>query len=293
MARPIWTGSIAFGLVNVPVKVFPAVSQKEVRFNMLHAPDGGRVRQKRVCTQGGHEVPFEEVAKGYELSPDRYVMLTQEELQALQPRGGRTIDIEDFVGIDEIDPIFWERTYYLVPDRGADKAYALLYHALKRTHRVGIARVVMRTKQYLCTLRPLGRAIALSTMQYADEIVPQAELEGLPKADVKPRERELEMAEQLVESLSAKFEPEKYKDDHRERVLELIQKKSEGEEIVAPPEEVAPAKVVNLMEALEASLAAGRRATEERGERRQRAEAARERRTAPKKKSSRSKKGAA
>ncbi|MBI3180592.1 MAG: Ku protein [Myxococcales bacterium] len=281
MPRPIWSGSIAFGLVNVPVKLYSAFSQREVRFNMLHGEDGGRIRQKRVCIKGGHEVPFEEVVKGYEVSPDHFVVISPEELEALDPEATRTIDIEDFVSLEEIDPIYWEHTYYLVPDRGAAKAYALLHQALQKSGRVGIARVVMRTKQYLCTLRPLGRALALSTMQYADEIVPAEKLEGLPAKEQKPDPRELEMAEQLVESLTTRFEPEKYRDDYRERVLELIERKATGKKIVVQrPVEAPRAKVVNLMEALEASLAKTKRreGAEEKGERRLREEAARERR---------------
>lgn len=259
MPRSMWTGSISFGLVNVPVRLYSAVSQKEVRFHMLHGADGGRIQQKRVCSVDGQEVPWEEIVKGYELSRHRYVTVTPEELKALEPRATRSIDIEDFVALDEIDPIFFESTYYLAPDRGAAKAYRLLYEAMKRTGKVGIARVVLRTKKYLCTVRPLEKALALSTMLYADEVVPQDEL-GLPSpGEVETRERELQMAEQLVESLTTRFEPAKYQDDFRERVLELIDRKAEGQEIVAPEVEEAPAQVINLIDALEASLAASRK----------------------------------
>jgi DNA end-binding protein Ku len=277
MARPIWSGAISFGLVNVPVKLFSAVSQKEVRFHMLHDKEGARIKQKRVCSVEGTEVPYEHIAKGYEVSSGQYVMITPEELEGLDPKASRTIDIQDFVDMKEIDPIYWEHSYYLVPDRGAAKAYSLLLHAMKKVGRVGIARMVMRTKMYLCTLRPMGRTLTLSTMLYSDEVVDASDLEGVPTSELKPSERELEMAEQLVDSLAGPFKPEKYKDDYREKVLELIEKKAEGEQIVMPEEPAEPAKVVNLMDALKASLAAQRKAAplEESGERRHRAQAAR------------------
>jgi len=296
MARPIWTGAISFGLVNVPVKLFSAVRQKEVRFHMLHAKDGGRVKQKRFCAIEDDEIPYDEVIKGYELSAGRYVPIEPEELEKLDPKTTRSIDIEDFVDLQEIDPIFYDATYYLVPDRGADKPYSLLLTAMQKTGKVGIARMVMRTKQYLCAVRPLENALAISTMQYADEIVSTEDLDDLPKASAKPSDKELEMARQLVESLSGKFKPEKYKDEYREKVLDLIHKKSEGEEIVAPEAEAAPAKVVSLMDALKKSLAAAGRneAPMAQGERRHRSQAARTARkpAAKKKKPTRRKKSA-
>jgi DNA end-binding protein Ku len=280
MPRPIWSGSISFGLVNVPVKLLTAVHQKEVRFHMLHDEDGARIKQKRVCSKDDEEVPYEHIAKGYEVSPGSYVMVTPDELEAFDPEATKAIEIEDFVGLQEIDPIYWDHTYHLVPNKGAEKAYALLFHAMKEAKKVGIARVVLRTKQYLCTIRPMEKGLVMSTMQYADEIVDQSDLEGLPKSEHKPKERELQMAGQLIDTLTTEFKPEKYKDEYRERVLELIHKKAEGEEIVAaPPEKAAPGKVVNLMEALKASLS-----HQERGERRapvEHAKAARSRR-APK-----------
>jgi DNA end-binding protein Ku len=255
MARSIWSGSISFGLVNIPVKLLSAVSQKEVRFHMLHDADGARINLKRFCSAEEVEVPYEHVVKGYELSKGRYVTVTAEELEAADPRGARTIDIQDFVEMTEIDPVYYDHTYYLAPDRGADKAYALLREAMRTSGKVGIARVVLRTKQSLCCVRPMGGALALSTMNYADEIVPQEELE-LPPAPA-PSARELEMAERLVASLTTRFEPERYHDEHREKVLALIERKAAGEQVVAAAPE-APAKVVNLADALAASLAAAR-----------------------------------
>jgi DNA end-binding protein Ku len=275
MPRPIWTGAISFGLVNVPVKLFSAVSQKEVRFHMLHDKDGARIKQKRVCAEDGEEVPYEHIVKGYEVSKDKYVMITREELEKFDPKSTSSIDIEDFVQLDEIDPIFYESSYHLVPDKGAAKVYALLFHAMQKTGKVGIARMVMRTKQYLCCVRPMEKGLMLSTMLYADEVNPQSEIEGMPSSEAKPKEKELEMAEQLIASLTSKFEPSKYKDDYRERVLELIEKKAEGEEIVEVSQEPSPTKVVNLMDALKRSLAAAEKGGKDRGEVRHRSQAAR------------------
>ena len=275
MARAIWSGSISFGLVNVPVKLFSAVSPKEVRFHMVHDADGARIKQKRICSADGREIPYEHIAKGYEISPGRYVVISREELEKLDPQATKTIDIEEFVELSDIDPIYYETSYYLVPDRGAARAYSLLFHALKDAQKVGIARVVLRTKQYLCAVRPLGKVLALSTMLYADEINSQSDLEGLPSAEAKPKQRELQMAEQLVDSLAAKFEPEKFKDEYREKVLELIHQKAEGRQIKFAPPQRGPAKVVNLMDALRASLAAGKKpSATAQGERRSRAHAA-------------------
>lgn len=257
MARSLWSGAISFGLVNVPVKLFSAVSRKEVRFNMLHEKDGGRIQQKRVCSVDGEEVPWEEIAKGWEVRRGRFVMLTKDELHALDPAASRAIEIEDFVGLDEIDPIYYEHTYYAAPDDGAERPYGLLLEAMKRTKKVAIARIVMRTKQYLCAIRPMeGDVLALSTMSYADEVVPAKSL-GIAKL-AKISDRELDMAERLVESLSTDFAPDRYKDEHRERLLEVLQRKAEGEEIVAPEAEERRPEVVNLADALEMSLAAAR-----------------------------------
>lgn len=266
MPRPIWTGSVSFGLVSVPVKLFSATSPKEVRFHMLHDKDGARIQQKRVCSADGQEVPWEHIVKGFEISKGRYVTVTREELESFNPRATKAIEIEDFVDLGQIDPIYYESTYYLVPDRGAAKPYALLVEAMKKTGKVGVARFVLRTKQYLAAVRPLGKALAISTMLYADEVVSQDELEDLP--DSKPSERELKMAEQLIASLEAKFDPEKYKDDYREQVLALLERKAEGEEIVAAePLREPRGKVVNLMDALQKSLAAAKKGDlPERGE---------------------------
>jgi DNA end-binding protein Ku len=178
MPRPIWSGSVSFGLVSVPVKLFSATSPKEVRFHMLHDKDGGRIHQKRVCSVDGQEVPWEHIVKGYEVSKGKAVTVTKDELESFSPKANKAIEIEDFVGLDQIDPIYYETTYYLVPDKGAAKPYALLVEAMKRTGKVGIARIVLRTKQSLCAVRPMGKVLAVSLMLYADEVVSADDLDG-------------------------------------------------------------------------------------------------------------------
>ncbi len=255
MPRPIWSGAISFGLVNVPVKLFSAVSPKDVRFHQIDAKSNSRIRQKRVSAATGEEVPFDQIVKGYELGPDTYVTITPEELEALDPKATKTIDIEDFVDLDMIDPIFYERPYYLVPDKGGTKAYVLLREAMRETNKVGIARVVLRTKQYLAAIRPKGDVLVLETMLFPDEVVPDEELD-VPSDEVEVSDREQKMARQLIDSLSSEFEPDNYHDEYRERVLELIEQKASGQEIVVEEPTEEPTKVVDLMAALEASLAA-------------------------------------
>ena len=256
MARSIWRGAISFGLVNVPVKLYSAVSKKSVRFNQLHEKDNSRINLKRFCAEEDQEVPYEEIVKGYEISPGSYVVITPEELEALDPKKTRTIDIEDFVDLDEIDPLFYEHPYYLAPDTGAAKPYKLLLEALRQTNKVAIARVVIRSKEYLTAIRPAGDVLTMETMLFADELIDPDGLDELPDADVSATDREVDMARQLIESLATPFEPEKYRDEYRERVLELIEQKASGQEIAMPAEPEEPAAVPDLMAALEASLAA-------------------------------------
>src|SRR5437763_16920624 len=255
MPRSIWSGAISFGLVNVPIKLFSAVSQKDVRFHQLDATTKTRIRQKRVSTETGEEVPYENIIKGYEVAPDQFVAIAPEELETLDPKKTKSIDIEDFVDLDQIDPVHYERPYYLVPDTGGAKPYALLVQAMKESGMVAIARMVLRTKQYLVALRAVDDAIVLETLYYNDEVIDPDELEGVPH-DVDVSDRELKIARQLIESLATEFEPERYRDEYRERVIELIEKKAEGQEIVLQPQTEEPAQVVDLMAALEASLAA-------------------------------------
>jgi len=256
MPRAIWSGAISFGLVNVPVKLFSAVSPKDVRFNQLEESTGVRIRQKRVSAETGEEVPYEKIVKGYEVAPDRYVVVTPEELEALDPKATRSIDIEDFVELDQIDPVYYEWPYYVIPERGATKAYKLLLAAMTDSRKVAVARLVLRAKQHLAAIRSMGDVLCLETLRYADEVVPPESLEGLPGPDVEVSERELKMARQLIESLSTNFVPWKYRDEYREQVLALIERKAEGQEIVARPAAEEPTEMVDLMAALEASLAA-------------------------------------
>lgn len=255
MPRAIWSGSVSFGLVNVPVKLVTATSSKDVRFHQLHDADGGRINQRRVCSLDGEEVPYEHIVKGYDLGGGNYVMVNSDDLASVDPEASRTVDIEEFVDLAEIDPLYFDHSYYLVPDARAEKPYALLAETMERSGKVAVGRFVLRTKQYLALMRPRDGVLVLSTMLYADEVVAPESLEVRRSDELKPSERELKMATSLVESLSAPFEPEKYHDEHREKLLQLIEAKAAGETIVAPEaEEKAP--VVDLMAALEASLAA-------------------------------------
>ncbi|MGH9131222.1 MAG: Ku protein [Acidimicrobiales bacterium] len=257
MPRPTWTGSISFGLVNVPVKLFTAVRKRDLRFHQLHAADGARISQRRVCSEDGQEVAFDDLVKGYEVSPGRYVVIEPEELDALDPVASHTVDIEDFVALGEIDPLYFDSSYYLVPEVAGAKAYRLLLDSMSEAGRVGIGKVVMRSKQYLCAVRPLGDVLVLTTMNFADEVQARSELDGLPGPEVAATEREQRMATQLVEALSGDFDPSRYRDTHRERVMELINAKVAGEEmVVEAPGPSAP--VIDLMAALEASLARAR-----------------------------------
>jgi DNA end-binding protein Ku len=257
MARAIWSGAISFGLVNVPVKLYSATSPKSVRFHQLSSKTGARIRQKRVDPTTDEEVPYEDIVKGYEITPDRYVLISTEELEALDPKATRTIDIEEFVDLADIDPIYYDHSYYLAPAAGGAKAYRLLVDAMRESGKVGIGRVVLRSKQQLCALRPTGEALTLSTMLFGDEVLSPDRLDELDSVnEAEASERELTMAQQLIDSLSSDFEPDKYHDEYRERVLDLIERKAAGEEIAIQPQAEEPAAAPDLMAALEASLAA-------------------------------------
>ncbi len=257
MARAIWSGAISFGLVNVPVKLYSATSPKTVRFHQLSRETGARIKQKRVDPSTGEEVAFDDIVKGYEITPDRYVTIAPEELEALDPKATHTIDIEEFVDLAEIDPIFYDHNYYLAPASGGAKAYRLLLDAMRESGKVGIGRVVLRSKQQLCALRPAGVALTLTTMLFGDEVLSPDrldELDGLGEAQAS--DRELKMAQQLISSLAAEFVPSKYTDQYREQVMALIERKAAGEEIAVQPQAPEPAAAPDLMAALEASLAA-------------------------------------
>jgi DNA end-binding protein Ku len=262
MPRAIWSGSISFGLVNVPVKLYSAVRREELAFHQLEESTGARVKNKRVSEKTGREVPWEKIVKGYELGKGRYVTLTSEELEEFKPRATKTIDIEDFVDLHEIDPIYYDSTYYVAPSgegEGATKAYKLLLTAMEREERVGIARFVMRTKQYLAAVRPYDGVLALSTMLFENEIVPKSDVTELKGLRATVTDREARMATQIIDSLSTDWKPSKYHDTYKAEVLELIDKKAKGKEIVVDKAEEAPAKVVDLMAALEASLEAAKK----------------------------------
>lgn len=252
--RAIWTGTLTFGLISVPVKLYSATRSKTVRFNQLHAVDNVRIQTKRFCPAEDKEVPSEEIVRGYELSPDRYVVIDDAELEALAPEATRTIEIEDFVALGEIDPIFYDQPYYLAPNTGGAKPYRLLLEVMRHTKKVAIARVVLRSRQRLVAVRPYGNALVAATMMYSDEVNPTDELPDLEEA-VDVQEREMSIATQLVESLVSTFDISRYRDTYRDAVLELIERKANGEEIgVQPSRETAPTAAPDLMSALEASL---------------------------------------
>ncbi len=263
MARAIWSGTLTFGLVTIPVKLYPAVQRRNVRFNQLDGEDNARIQQRRVNSRTGEEVPYDRLVKGYELTPDRYVVITQDELDAIDPKRTRTIEIEDFVEGSQIDPIFYDTPYYVAPAEGGAKPYRLLLEAMDETGKVGIARIVLRTKEYLVALRPAGGVLEMSTMLFADEVVDPAKLDELAAADeVQTAARELDIAKQLIESLAADFDHARYKDEYRERVLDLVERKAQGEQIEIPAAaEAASSPVPDLMSALKASLDAAREKT--------------------------------
>jgi DNA end-binding protein Ku len=260
MPRAIWTGAISFGLVTVPVKLYSAVNRKTVRFHQLSSKTQSRVQQKRVDAETGEELEYPELLKGYELAPDRYVVISGEELDTLAPEKTKTIDIEDFVELEQIDPIYYDHPYYLAPGQGGAKPYSLLLAAMEETSKVAIARVVIRSKEQLVALRPVSGVLAMATMLFADEVLSPQMIEDMPDpAKLKASARELAIAKQLVESLASDFEPERYHDTYREQVLELIERKAQGEEIaVQAPAEAPREPAPDLMSALKASLEAVR-----------------------------------
>jgi DNA end-binding protein Ku len=262
MPRSIWTGAVSFGLVTVPVKLYSSVQRKTVRFHQLSAKTGVRIQQKRVDPTTGEEVAYEDIVKGYELTPDRYVLIEPGELEALDPKKTKTIDIEDFVALDEIDPIYFDHPYYLAPGPGGAKPYRLLLDAMRDTGRVAIATVVIRSKQQLVAVRPMsnGDALGMATMVFPDEITDPSTIDEIPSVDeIKVTKREIDVAKQLIDSLAGPFDPGKYRDTYRDEVLDLIERKAQGEQIAVQPaadEEAAP--VPDLMSALKASLDAVR-----------------------------------
>jgi DNA end-binding protein Ku len=259
-ARPTWTGTVSFALLSVPVKLYTAVRSKDISFNQLEKSTGQRIKQKRVSSVSGDEVTSENIVKGYDLGGDRYVVIDPEELEQLSPRDAtneKTIQILEFVDQDEIDPIYFEKPYYLAPDKGGARPYGLLVAAMKSTNKVAVAKIVMRTKEYVAIIRPMGHFLCMETMVFADEVVSPAEVDGLPDSAMDIAEKELDMAKMLIETTAGTFDPTRYRDEYREKVLALIEAKASGEVYEMPKLEEAP-KVIDLMAALEASLAAAK-----------------------------------
>lgn len=254
MPTSVWTGSISFGLVNVPVKLTPATKSRDVSFNQLDSETGSRVRMRRVAEQTGDEVGPDRIVKGYEIEKGRYVVVEKDELESLAPKASHTIDIEDFVDIADIDPIYFDTPYYVMVDEKAAKPYKLLVDAMTELGKVAIGRVVIRAKERLVAIRPVDGMLCVETMRYADEVV-NADTLGLPDdADVELSDREVAMARQLVETLAAEFDASKYHDEYREQLLALIDRKAAGEVIETGTPVEAAAPVIDLMAALEASL---------------------------------------
>lgn len=259
MPRAMWKGAISFGLVTIPVAVYPATEEKTLRFNQLHDEDGGRIRYKRVCEKDGEEVTFEHIVKGYEVEKDRYVVLTDEDFDAVPVASSRAIDIVQFVDFDEIDPVLFKKSYYLVPEETGAKAYSLLREAMKEDDRVGIAKVSFRDKEHIAALRFKDDAFVLETMYWPDEIR-EADF-GDVDVHQEVRDQELTMARQLIDSLTSEWDPAEFSDAYREALLEIVEAKLNGQEIEIVEAEPA-AKVVDLMEALKASVAAAKKDAE-------------------------------
>jgi DNA end-binding protein Ku len=255
MARAIWKGSISFGLVNIPIALYAATRREELKFRLLRKSDLSPVNYKRVAEKDGKEVPWDQIVKGYEYEKGKYVVLREEDFQRVDLEATQTVDIQDFVDLEEIDPMFFYKPYYLEPQKGGDKAYALLRDALKDSKKVGVAKVVIKTRQYLAGVKPEDGALVLELMHFADELADPAKLHVPKKAEV--GKRELHMAKSLIDSMSSKWNPEKYKDDYREALMEVIEEKVEagGKEIEEKPKKAPKAtKVIDLVSVLQKSL---------------------------------------
>jgi DNA end-binding protein Ku len=255
MARAIWKGSISFGLVNIPIALYPATRREEFKFRLLRKTDLSPVNYKRVAEKDGKEVPWDQIVKGYEYEKGKYVVLKDEDFQRVDVEATQTVDIQDFVELDEIDPIFFYKPYYLEPQKGGDKAYALLRDALKDSKKVGVAKVVIKTREYLAGVKPEDGALVLELMHFADELADTSKLHIPKKVEI--GKREITMAKSLIDSMSSKWNPEKYKDDYREALMEVIEEKVEagGKEIEEKPKKAPkPTKVIDLISVLQKSL---------------------------------------
>jgi DNA end-binding protein Ku len=253
MAHAIWSGSINFGLVTIPVKLFTAVKTDDLSFNMLHAKDEGRIKYERVCSVDGKPVPWDEIVKGYEFEKGEYVVLTDKDFAAVNPEATQSVDIIEFVELDKISPMFFDKPYYLEPTKQGRHAYALLREALSTTNRVAVARVVIRTKEYIAAVKPIGEALVLELMHWANEIVSSDTLE-IPGREKLP-EKEMEMARMLIDTMSVEeFEPEKFSNNYHDQLLTMIEARAAGKELPKAKKAPARAKVVNLMDVLAKSL---------------------------------------
>ncbi|MFN2448280.1 MAG: Ku protein [Candidatus Baltobacteraceae bacterium] len=253
MAHAIWSGSINFGLVTIPVKLFTAVRGNELSFNMLHAKDEGRIKYERVCSIDNKPVPWDEIVKGYEYEKGEYVVLTDEDFKKVNPEATQSVDILEFVDLDQIDPMYFDKPYYLEPTKQGRHAYALLREALEKAGKVAIARVVIRTKETIAAVKPSGKALMLELMHWADELVEQSDLD-LP-SDVKLPEPEMKMAKMLIDSMSVQaFEPEKFTNRYHDDMMAMIEARAAGKELPAPKKAPSRSKVVNLMDVLQQSL---------------------------------------
>jgi DNA end-binding protein Ku len=280
MARAIWSGSISFGLLNVPVKLYSAVARRSIALREIRDSDSARIKHRRVAEGTDEEVPYENIVKAFEITPGQYVPIGKDEMSALAPEKTRAIDVQDFVDLEQIDPVYFDSPYYLGPADGAEKAYSLLAKAMEASGKVAIARFVFRNKEHLAAIRSGAGVLTLTTMRFADEVVSPGELEDvLPDEAPKVAKKEQEMAEQLIESLSTEFDPGAYRDEYREQLMSLIERKAEGKEIVASTaEEPQATKAPDLMAALEESIAAAK------GKKAAKAEPAAKKRKAPAKK---------
>jgi len=255
--RAIWKGSISFGLVNIPIALFPATRREELKFRLLRASDLSPVNYKRVAEKDGREVPWDQIVKGFEYEKGKFVVLREKDFQRVDLEATQTVDIQDFVELEEIDPMYFYKPYYLEPQKGGDKAYTLLRETLQRTGKVGIAKVIIKTRQYLAGVKPLKDALVLELMHFSEELSDPEKLD-LPKKSAEPGKREIQMAQALVENMSSKWDPKKYKDDYRDALIEVIEEKVEagGKEIEEKPKAKKPStKVIDLVEVLQQSLA--------------------------------------
>src|SRR5688572_12062390 len=260
MPRPVWSGSISFGLVNVPVKAFTAVRSHDVHFHQLEKKTGARIRNQKISDKTGKPVDKDDIEMGFEIREGRYITFEKGEIDELRPESTKAVEVSDFVALDDIDPIYYDRTYWLAPaDKQSAEPYRLLLAAMEDRQRVGVGSVVMRNKQYLAAIRPLDGALAMSTMRFADEVVPRSDIEGVPSRRTKPEAKALKLATQIVDSLAGDWKPEQYHDTYAEELRKRIGRKDKGKDVVE--ERAAPegdAKILDLMEALEQSVSAAK-----------------------------------